>query len=454
MSNSKLPKRASLEFLRKLAKDRLRALRKTDPEAKLATALLAVARDHGFSSWRQLKAAVEERQQDDVTRFFVACAGGDVEILRGMLAGDARLAHVERPGAPGWTGLHEAAKAGHAGAVRLLLEHGADPNAREAGDNTYPLHWAAARADREIATVLLDAGGDVHGLGDVHEIDTIGWASIYHGPHEDPIHMTNARNAFVSFLCDRGARHHIFSALAVGDRTLIRGLVEENPAALDRRMSRFERRMTPLHFAMSRKRHDLVDLLIELGADVEAEDAGGQTPLAVAMLKRDDQAMRSLHAAGALEPKGLSVSDLKTGLQEMARSIKKGVPMIMVPDVARALDWYTSIGFTEIARYGEDGLVNFGMLSLGQAELMLNMHGNAGRHDVSLWFYTDEVDRVYQLFKSRQLAAAQAALAGKADAPEGIEIQQDIEDMFYGARQFCIRDLNGYELYFIQSTEA
>ena len=37
---------------------------------------------------------------------------------------------------------------GHAGAVRLLLAHGADPNAREAGDNTYPLHWAVAQWPR------------------------------------------------------------------------------------------------------------------------------------------------------------------------------------------------------------------------------------------------------------------------------------------------------------------
>ena len=29
------------------------------------------------------------------------------------------------------------------------------------------------------------------------------------------------------------------------------------------------------------------------------------------------------------------------------------------------------------------------------------------------------------------------------------EFQQGIEDMFYCARQFCIRDLNGYQLYFI-----
>jgi hypothetical protein len=34
----------------------------------------------------------------------------------------------------------------------------------------------------------------------------------------------------------------------------------------------------------------------------------------------------------------------------------------------------------------------------------------------------------------------------------GIVFQQDIEDMFYSARQFAVRDLNGYLLYFIQST--
>ena len=44
---------------------------------------------------------------------------------------------------------------------------------------------------------------------------------------------------------------------------------------------------------------------------------------------------------------------------------------------------YASIGFEEIARYEDDGLVNFGMVSFGRAELMLNMHGKPGPHDVS-----------------------------------------------------------------------
>ena len=80
----------------------------------------------------------------------------------------------------------------------------------------------------------------------------------------------------------------------------------------------------------------------------------------------------------------------------------------------------------------------------------MTMFAEPGPHDVSLWFYTDKVDDLYQLLKARQLEAARASLAGEPNH-DAIEFEQDIEDMFYGARQFCVRDLNGYQLYFIQS---
>jgi len=59
------------------------------------------------------------------------------------------------------------------------------------------------------------------------------------------------------------------------------------------------------------------------------------------------------------------------------------------------------------------------------------------------------VDALYDILRSRRIEAAQAELVGAASDQQGIEFEQDIEDMFYGARQFCVRDLNGYELYFI-----
>ena len=455
MSNSKLPERASLEYLKKLAKDRLHELRRSDSKAKLATALLSVAREYGFSSWRELKAELAQRQADYLAQFFEACSSGDIEKSRKFLADDPSLAQATHPNQPhaGWTALHEAAKRGHVELVRLQLQHSANPNAREEGDNTYPLHWAAAHGHIDTVRVLLEAGGDVHGFGDVHMLDVIGWATLYRAPGDDPTQMSASRQDLVRLLLERGAHHHIFSAICIGDLELIRALVEQNPELLDRRLSRFEHGMTPLHFAISRKRYDILDLLIELGADLEAEDGSGQTALAVAMLHGDQAAMRRLHAAGAKPPATAAPPTFAASVATLADSVSKGVPMIYVPDVRRALEWYTSIGFKELARYEDDGLVNFGMVSFGKAELMLNMHGQRGSQAASLWFYTDQVDALYQLLKSRQMSAAQASLAGEGGLDSGIEFEQDIENMFYGARQFCIRDLNGYELYFIQSVE-
>jgi ankyrin repeat protein/catechol 2,3-dioxygenase-like lactoylglutathione lyase family enzyme len=441
MSSSRLPERASLEYLKKLAKDRLQELRRANPRAKLAAALLAVARDHGFSSWRALKAEVEQRQTRNASLFFAACAQGDVETLRGLLWNDPSLVHAADAGRPhpNWTGLHAAAERGHVEAVRLLLAHGADPNAREAGDNAYALHFAAGYGHLATVRALLDAGGDVHGAGDVHKADVIGWATVLCPPGDIPWDV-------VSLLLERGARHHIFSAITVGDLDLIQMLVEENPETLDRRMSRFEQAQSPLHFALSRNRHDILDLLIDLGADLEAEDRNRQTPLAVAMLRGDQAAMSRLHAAGAKPPKPIAGASMAG----MADSIKKGVPMISVADIAATLDWYASLGFKEIARYEDGGLVNFGMLSFGNAELMLRLDGEPGPRDVSLWFYTDRIDDLYQLLKSRQLGASLAALAGEPRDPQGIEFVEDLYDPFYGGRQFSIRDLNGYTLIFLQ----
>src|SRR5262245_35056855 len=170
MTVSQLPERASLEYLKKLAKQRLAELRRDNPAAKLATALLAVAREHGFQSWRALKEEVDRRRELAVSRFFAACAAGEERTVNELLATEPALARISDPkGEHGaWTGLHSAARGGHLAIVRLLLAHGANPNAREAGDNTYPLHWAAAHRSIEVVRALLDAGGDAHGIGDLH----------------------------------------------------------------------------------------------------------------------------------------------------------------------------------------------------------------------------------------------------------------------------------------------
>lgn len=68
---------------------------------------------------------------------------GEVDHLRALLDADPALRGWVSP--DGWTALHGAAFFGHGEAVRLLLERGADPNARSGNPmrNT-PLHAAMA----------------------------------------------------------------------------------------------------------------------------------------------------------------------------------------------------------------------------------------------------------------------------------------------------------------------
>ncbi len=56
-----LPARPNLERLKNEAKQRLEGLRAVDPRAKLAGAQFQLARDYGFTSWRELKAEVDRR---------------------------------------------------------------------------------------------------------------------------------------------------------------------------------------------------------------------------------------------------------------------------------------------------------------------------------------------------------------------------------------------------------
>ena len=454
MPKLQLPERASLEYLKKRAKERLPELRQRDAGAKLADAQLAIARDYGFSSWRALKAEIDRRRTPVLASFFSACRAGDVATLRDLLATESGL--VRERTTEGSTGLHLAVE--HLGAVRLLLEHGADPNARDAGDNASPLHFAAGGASVEVVRALLDAGADVHGVGDAHELGVIGWATCF-GP--------TIRSDVLALLLERGARHNIFSAIAAQDTRAIRELVEENPTALTRRLSRFENRQTPLHYVIgppdglvgggfrTGTHYAMLDVLIELGADLEAEDDMGRTPLAIAMLKGDEEAMRRLTAAGARAPEPLGAPRTDARVRALAASVKRLDVMIPVPDVRATVDWYRSIGFELEGAFELDTDAAWAGMSFGGCYLMFTPRGTAAaRREVSLWLMTDRIEDLYQLFKQRQLERARGILAGTEAATPQARFTSDLHDTFYGQREFSIVDLNGYELNFAQPVKT
>lgn len=272
-SGAMLPETPNLEWLRKRAKERLAELRKSKPDAQLSDAQLDVARKYGFPSWRALKSHVDSLTVDG--QLFEAARKGDVDKLTKLLDEHPEKLQVRNKPYE-HTLLHVAAHNGRLEAVDLLLKRGIDPNAREKGDNTYPMHWAAAAGHFAVVRRLADAGGDVIGEGDDHALGMIGWATAWEGG-EDAAHR-----AVADFLVSRGAQHHIYSAMSIGAEDEVRRIVAADPGQLQRTQSRNEDFRLPLHFAVYRNLDRMVTLLLELGADPFGTDATGHTAIAYA----------------------------------------------------------------------------------------------------------------------------------------------------------------------------
>jgi cytohesin len=269
-----LPDAPNLEWLRKQAKHHLEELRRSNPDAQLSDAQFDLAKRYGFSSWRALKAHVDSLTIDG--QLFDAARKGDVGKLTTLLDEHpdklyARTKPYEQ------TMLHLAAANGRLDVVDFLLKRGIDANTREKGDNTYAMHWAAAAGHLDVVRRLADAGGDVIGEGDDHALGMIGWATGWDGC-DDATHR-----AIADFLISRGARHHIYSAMSIGDEEEVRRIVAADPSQLERPQSHNEDFRRPLHFAVRGNLHRMVKLLLELGADPLGTDASGHTAVAYAM---------------------------------------------------------------------------------------------------------------------------------------------------------------------------
>jgi ankyrin repeat protein len=290
-----LPARPSLENLQKQAKSLLQAYRTTVPDAivrirdhhprwqnlpsharfTLADAQLVVAREYGFTTWAVLKAHVLSLQPDAVTEASIrslqdAAGRGDLARLAALL--DANPGLIDETAGPGVrTALHHAVFGKSEAGVRFLLERGANPNIRCEGDNAYPLHFAVEKQLFPIVRLLVEHDADPIGEGDYHELGVLGWATAWES--------ISPSQELVDYLLAHGARHTIFSAVAVGDLAAIRASAAHTPADLERRMDVANRRRLPLHLAVIKHQPQALLTLLDLGANPESLDVSNFTPL-------------------------------------------------------------------------------------------------------------------------------------------------------------------------------
>jgi hypothetical protein len=108
--------------------------------------------------------------------------------------------------------------------------------------------------------------------------------------------------------------------------------------------------------------------------------------------------------------------------------------MIHVSNVQATVDWYRDIGFTVNNTYDDEcGGLSFAVLSFGSTQVMFNSGGHSSPHhrrEVDLYIHTTGVDDRF------------------AKLTDQIEVIEGPHDMFYGMREFLIRDLNGFWITF------
>lgn len=296
MSDS-LPLRANLEWLKKLCKQRLAAMRAKQPEARLCDAQLTVAREYGFPSWRRLRAHVQEVRQKldeltpanlstesltppddpDLVQLFAAIEAGDIPIVTQILGRRPELAKAH--GAGGQTPLHVAAQCNDPRLGVFLLACGADPEAKFGRYGHTPMSWAVTCNALEFAKTLSRLGNKpdlfcAAGIGSMEDVQACFDESGNLLPGA-------ARTGSSRYAADgtllpcppQTAREQISDALYMACRNaqadVVRFLLDKKP---DLNFCAYMGG-TPLHWAYFGGSKAVIDMLVKAGADIGALDA-------------------------------------------------------------------------------------------------------------------------------------------------------------------------------------
>jgi ankyrin repeat protein len=180
-----------------------------------------------------------------------------------------------------------------ADAIKWLADRGVDINARPFWGTT-AMHWAAILGKRKAVDALLARGADVDLQDHIYRGFPWGWAA--EGKHSDIEKLT----------LQHSVKLDLFQACNFGagiERA--RSILEKDPAALNRTQSDppicgRHRHGTALHEAVDWYKRDIMLLLLNRGADINARTAAGMTPLAIALERKNADAAAILRERGGV----------------------------------------------------------------------------------------------------------------------------------------------------------
>ncbi len=190
-----------------------------------------------------------------------AAAIGDVDLVTRLIDEGAQLDGAVIEDETAYTALHRAAIRGHRDIAELLLERGANVEARDFS-GARPLHFAVENGHQDIVELLLAHGADVAVKDKL-------------GRNPFDILLLNNDEDIRKLLLTKIAETGIYTAVRMGDQGQVKVFLDQG-IDID---SRDDKGNSLLHLAVEGYLKNIVQFLVDRGADVNIKDKRGYTSL-------------------------------------------------------------------------------------------------------------------------------------------------------------------------------
>jgi len=262
-------------------------------------------------------ADMSARDENGQTSLYWAAYYGHMDIAKLLID---KGADVNAKNARGRTPLHRALTEGHSDIAKLFINKGADVNAKDEDGRT-PLHRAVQKDHKDVAEFLIARGADMSAR-DENGQASLYWAAYY--GHMDIAKLLIVKGADVNVKADDGItplycavgygheevaellRKHggnmgseIFDAVVQGEIDKVESLLAQNPELVNFKDSSWK--WTPLFWAAVTGHKNIAEFLIDKGADINAKNARGDTPLDIAIKNDHKELTDLLRRHGAVE---------------------------------------------------------------------------------------------------------------------------------------------------------
>lgn len=214
------------------------------------------------------------------------------------------------------TPLHAAIKLGHIDAVQSLLNKGANPDILGAkGHNALSL--AAEKGRVEIVELLINHGANINARSEMGATALL--IAIEH-KHKNVVDLLlSSAIEHVFFPLQKSSPYHnkfnvvaydtpLHAAIKMGDKDILEALLVRYHSVNNIQNSLGE---TPLHCAVKSRNIEMVELLLNAGAQVYVKDVAGNTPIRMAIQNEDEAIANALirRSARSNEHDSLLIND-------------------------------------------------------------------------------------------------------------------------------------------------